>query len=68
MLHVTFTVVTNCVASTFEEAHDDDILVVGIADGESNIITNYDTDYMLKPMASPVMSSMSFRMVSPVFL
>ena len=43
--HIIFDVVVDCVALTIEATHEFDI-VVGIADGASNIITDYDTDYI----------------------
>ena len=39
--------IINCVESTIEQACEVEIIVVGIADGESNIITDYDPDYKL---------------------
>ena len=59
MSHVIFDIVTDCVASTIEEAYEIDIIVVSIADGESNIITDYDPDYKLNPTALPAIRSIS---------
>ena len=45
--HGIFDVVIDCVESTIEQAYEVEIIVVGIADGKSNIITDYDPDYKL---------------------
>ena len=50
------------------ESGRDDIVVVGIADGASNIITDYDTDYKLIPTASTAISPISLTMVLPLLI